>query len=78
MFALYNEDHNGLESQPDILDQNASDTRTMMNVTSPITLFVLNEKKELKIVAIQWDYTPGIHLKRRLQYSYIYYRCAFI
>jgi len=57
LFVLYHEEHNGLASVEDRLDYNREDDRKMMKVTSPITLFILNERV-LKVAAIQWDYTP--------------------
>ncbi|XP_057301007.1 polyunsaturated fatty acid 5-lipoxygenase-like isoform X1 [Hydractinia symbiolongicarpus] len=59
LYVLYNEEHNGMPTFEDILDKNPNDTRTLINVTSPITLFIRNRRRQLKVVAIQWDYLPS-------------------
>ena len=61
LFVLYHKQHNGLPSYPDKTDFNKS--RTMINSTSPISLFILNDEGELKIAAIQWDYMPGKYIE---------------
>ncbi|XP_057302652.1 uncharacterized protein LOC130636820 [Hydractinia symbiolongicarpus] len=50
LYVLYNEKHNGMPAFKDILDKNPDNTRTLINITSPVTL---------KVVAIQWDYLPS-------------------
>lgn len=58
LYVLYHEEHNGLASLNDMLDVNPTDTRDMMNTTSPIALFVKDNTGALKIAAIQIDYLP--------------------
>ena len=60
---LYHEDHNGLETVPDILDKNTRGNRTLVSATSPITLFVRGKDGKLSVAAIQLDYKPGMFLR---------------
>lgn len=72
LYVLYHEEHNGLASLNDMLDVNPTDTRDMMNTTSPIALFVKDNTGALKIAAIQIDYLPG----ETAQFYFI--RCAVL
>ena len=44
---------------PDFYRNHGANVVELLNMTSPITLFVRTFTGELKVVAIQWDYKPG-------------------
>ncbi|XP_047133086.1 polyunsaturated fatty acid 5-lipoxygenase isoform X1 [Hydra vulgaris] len=61
LFILYHDSYNDIVTQPDNLNKDQTvlgKNRTVMNNTSPITLFVL-VKGEFKVAAIQIDYKPN-------------------
>ena len=55
LYALYHEENNDLKTIPDYYNSD-NNNHTLINVTSPITLFARTSKGKLKVVAIQHDY----------------------
>ena len=59
LFVLYHEEYHKMPQVVDILDISPFDDHKLYENVSPITLFVLDSKNNLQVVAIQKHNKPG-------------------
>ena len=66
LFAVDYPIYHDIPHVPDIMDEDPTDKRTLLRSTSPIGIFAVGKDEkganELKIVAIQMDYKPGMKI----------------
>ena len=64
LFVIYHEGYSELPEADDITDIDPNDDIKLRSKSSPISLFFLNDKHDLEVIAIQMDDNKGRNIFR--------------